>query len=238
MDADLPGVVLELCRPRRLVGRLQGLEIGLERRLGVDDDVLPVGKPDDHVGPQTAVFGRCRLLLDEVAVLDHPGHLHDPLELDLAPAAADGGRAEGPDEIRRLALQSALGEGQRLELLGERCIGRGADLFDLADPAVDLFEGFLQRLDELVDRPLAGGQVVLGAFLVLLQRRLRQVEEGLVVAPEGLGGEGLEGVGELAAGVLQKGKLLFGCAALLLPFDFRLRQARPEVAALVPESPG
>jgi hypothetical protein len=47
---DLPGVVGEPGGARVLVRRLQGLQVGLERRLCVDDDVLAARKLDDQVG--------------------------------------------------------------------------------------------------------------------------------------------------------------------------------------------
>ena len=53
--------------------------------------VLAARQADDDVGPDAAlvVAALNRVLLGEVAVLDHAGELDDALQLELAPAAAD-----------------------------------------------------------------------------------------------------------------------------------------------------
>ena len=58
--AHLPRVLGEQRLTRRLVGRLERLEIGVERRLRVDDDVLAARQADDDVGPHAAVAVDCR----------------------------------------------------------------------------------------------------------------------------------------------------------------------------------
>ena len=78
----------------RVVGRLERVEIRGERRLRVDDDVLPAGDAHDEIGAQSAVVGRHGRLRDVVAVLDHAGVLDDVAQLRLAPAPADVRRAE------------------------------------------------------------------------------------------------------------------------------------------------
>jgi hypothetical protein len=55
----------------------------------------------------------------EVAVREHPGELDHAPELHLAPAAAHARRPERLDEIRGLALQLLLADGERMHLLGE-----------------------------------------------------------------------------------------------------------------------
>ena len=91
MRANLLRVVGEQRLSRRLVWRLERFQIGVERRLGVDDDVLAAGQADDHIGTHAAIRVDCRdrVLLLEVAVLDHAGELDDAFQLQLAPAAAD-----------------------------------------------------------------------------------------------------------------------------------------------------
>ena len=107
--AHLARVLDEQRLPRRFVGRFERLQVGVERHLRVDDDVLAAGQPDDHVGTDASVVAVLlavqRLLLLEVAVLEHPGELDDPLELKLAPASADAGTLERVDEAPRFGLQ-------------------------------------------------------------------------------------------------------------------------------------
>jgi hypothetical protein len=50
MRAELPRVILQPRSADVLVGGLERREVSLERRLGVDDDELVVGKMDHHVG--------------------------------------------------------------------------------------------------------------------------------------------------------------------------------------------
>ena len=98
-DRGLPGLVADVCRER--------VEIRGQGRLRVDDDPLPAGKVDDDVGAKdTALAVGRRRLLDEVAVLDHPGELHHTPELDLAPAPPDVWGAERRDEVARLAPEA------------------------------------------------------------------------------------------------------------------------------------
>ena len=97
-----------------VVGRLARIEVGSERHLGVDDHVLAAGQPHLHVRPQAAIVGRCRDLLLEIAVREHAGELHDALQLDLAPAAADvrrrAARSRG-DAVRSLNCASCSPQG-------------------------------------------------------------------------------------------------------------------------------
>ena len=88
--AHLARVVGHAGRARRVVGALLvRAEVAGERHLRVDHDRLAAGQLHDHVGAEhAAVVARDRLLLVEVAVGQHPGHLDHPPQLDLAPAAA------------------------------------------------------------------------------------------------------------------------------------------------------
>ena len=86
-----------------------GVEVGDEWHLGVDDDLLLARQPHDDVRPQyVAVRVARRALLVEVAVLDHPRHLDDPLELDLSPATADVRSAQGGDEVSGLDAEAIM----------------------------------------------------------------------------------------------------------------------------------
>ena len=119
MRAHLARVLAEQRLARRFVRRFERAQIGVERRLGVDDDLLAAGQPHDHVGPDPAVVVALnRVLLDEIAVLDHAGELDDALQLQLAPAAADAGPLERVGEPARLVPQALAGGVERRD----RCI--------------------------------------------------------------------------------------------------------------------
>ena len=89
--AHLARMVDETLLAHVVVVGLRGLEIRRERRLRVDDDVEAAGQADHDVGPLPAIFAGHARLLDEVAMLDHPGHLDDAAQLQLAPAPAAAG---------------------------------------------------------------------------------------------------------------------------------------------------
>ena len=100
---------------RLFVRRLERAQVGVERRLGVDDDLLAAGQPHDR-RPAGSGHRRRRLnraLLGEIAVLDHPGELDDALQLQLAPAAADAGPLEGVGQPARFVAQALAGGVER-----------------------------------------------------------------------------------------------------------------------------
>ena len=101
--AELARVIGEPRAPLAVVSRLDRLEVRGERRLRVDDDVPAAGEVDDEIGAHAALVRRDRLLLLEVAVVEHAGELDHAPELKLAPAAARLRRAERLHEVRRLA---------------------------------------------------------------------------------------------------------------------------------------
>ena len=121
------------------------------------------------------------LLRLEVAVLEHPGHLDDAAQLDLAPAAADvRAVAERADEVAGLAAQLLLRLGERAHLLGERRVGARARDLELLQLAVDLLERLLERRDEVLDRLLALVEILRRLLLQLLELGLRKLEERLL----------------------------------------------------------
>ena len=68
-----------------------------------------------------------RLLLEEVAMFEHPGHLDHAAQLDFAPAAAGLRAAERLDQVGRLAAQLLLRLRERADLLRSgRCRPRSA----------------------------------------------------------------------------------------------------------------
>ena len=82
------------------------------------------------------------------------------------------------------------------ELLGNGAVGRAARLFQLLYLPVHAFEAVLERFDRgLYLHPLLV-QLLSGTFLDGLERGSGQVEEGLAVIPQQVGGQGFEGLGE------------------------------------------
>jgi len=110
-------------------------------------------------------------LLDEVAMLDHPRHLDDATQLQLAPAPARGRLAQCLDEVQRLTAQVDLTVGQRAHLRGERLVRTFAKLLDVVNASVELVEREPDRRDELLDRLLA-----------FLELALRTVQHGQLLA--------------------------------------------------------
>ena len=122
---------------------------------------------------------------------------------------------------------------EALHLGGQLGVGGDAGFFDFAQLVVHLPERFPQRLHQLVDRLLARRQIAFGAFLELLQCDRRKLDEGLVVAPERVGGERLEGVCELLLRVVEERELLRGGLALLGQAGIQLGKPRVALGELV-----
>jgi hypothetical protein len=187
-----------------LVLRLERVEVRLERRLRVDDDLLASRELDEQVGPEPRAVGGDRRLLDEVAVGEHPGHLDHSAQLDLAPAAAHDRRAQGRDEVAGLRTQLLLRLGQLPHLhaqLGVRLCPGDLELLELP---VHLLQRLPDRGDEVLHRLAALLEVVRRPLLELLELGLRKLEEGLVARRERIGGERLHRHRERVARVLER----------------------------------
>src|SRR5690606_26190958 len=95
VGAYLTGMAIQMLLAQLIVVRLQGIEIRIHWRLGIDDEGLATGEVHHEVGPQALAFIVRRRVLDfEIAMLLHAGHLDDPPQLDLPPLAATGGLAQ------------------------------------------------------------------------------------------------------------------------------------------------
>src|SRR6476469_182857 len=171
-------------------------------------DALPIfgtGELDDEVRAETAVFGRHMRLRLEVAVLEHPGHLDDPPELDLAPAPADVGPvAQGTHQVSGLAAELALSLRELADLdaqLGVRVRARDLELLEFS---VDLLQRLGDRRHEMLDRLLPLLQLLGRPLLQLLQLRLGEFHEGLVVRRKGVCGERLQGGAERRPGFFER----------------------------------
>jgi hypothetical protein len=203
----------------------QGLEVGGERRLGIDHDVLAAGQLDDQVGTQAAVLGVGAFLLEEIAVVEHAGHFDHPLQLQLAPATTRLRRAQGFHQIAGLAAQQVLCRGQRADLLGQRGVGVNAGLLDALDLQVELLQRGLHRRHQFADRELALLKFPLGQGLLRLKRTASEFEEALVVFRQRIRRQRLEGIGEARTRGLQRGLALGKQGALTL--EFALQRGAP-----------
>ena len=169
-------------------------------------------------------------------MLEHAGHLDDAPQLHLSPTAAHGGLAQRFHEVRRLAVQPRqVRLDEAAKLLVERRVRVLARALHLAELAVDFRERFTNRLHERVDCFLARLEVAVRAFLKLLERRGRELQEALVARAQRFGGQRLERVRELA--LRRRGQIeLGGCRAQLF-VGARLRLGQL-FARLPAEGPG
>jgi hypothetical protein len=173
--AHLPRVVREPGRTDGIVA-LERFEVGDEGRLRVDHDALAAGQPDTEVGADASCFGGCGVLLEKVAMLEHPGELDDTAQLDLAPVAANVRLAQRAHEVACLAGQRREPRAQRAHLLVEARTGRRTVLLDLGELAVHLLERLDDRLHEIGNRPLPLLQVGRRPGLVFPERCPGQAE--------------------------------------------------------------
>ena len=109
MGSDVLRVAAEGIGPRAFVARLGRVQERAQRHLGVDEDVLALGEVDPHVRAHGGVVGSQSPLQVEVAALEHPSDLGDPLELGLAPRTANLGLAQSCHERRSLPAQRLAG---------------------------------------------------------------------------------------------------------------------------------
>ena len=103
MGAQLPGVAGEVASAVGIVVGPGGVEVGVERHLGVDHDLPVAGQVHHEVGAQRAVVEPH--LLGEVAALDQPGELDRAAQVDLTPPTAHLRLAQRGGERLGLAAQ-------------------------------------------------------------------------------------------------------------------------------------
>ena len=137
-----------------------------------------------------------RLLLFEVAVLDHAGQLDDAFELQLAPAAADTRTLERIDQPSRFGLQVFANRIERRDTLQQARAVLHAPALRILDLAVHTFERVRHRGEQIVDRLLARVDIGRGLGARLFEPRLGEMEERFVVLVEGLGAQRGKGIAE------------------------------------------
>ena len=186
VPAQQPRMVAQVPLALLLVAGLVGIEYALQRRLGVDDDMLAAGQVDDQVGTQRRLIAGDRRLLGEVAVPDHPGELDHVAELHLTPLSAGVRLAQRGHERAGLGSETLAGVGKRLQLSLEPPARLPPLLIEMEQLGVDPAELLLERGHELLDRlparveissGLGPGGVQLGAVELgqLVDARLQRV---------------------------------------------------------------
>ena len=139
---------------RRLVVRFERVEIGGQRRFRVDDHVLAAGEVDHEVGDEQRAVPVARgRLLAKVAVGQHPGQLHDALQLDLSPTTADMRRTERGAEVAGLGAQPLLTLRECAHLLGERTVGPLTLLVERLGLVVERLQRRRDRLELRLRKP-------------------------------------------------------------------------------------
>ena len=156
---------------------------------------------DDHVWAQFPVVAGKGLFGQEIDMGRHARQLHDIVaRLMLTPAAAGFRRGlQGIDELAGLRARIGLHQGQRLHLLGQPAIGRGACLFDLAQAFSVFLEVAVDRREQRGDLLLPLFEVAGGAFVVLVEDFVGKAEKRFLVVFERFGGERLHLRLDLAA---------------------------------------
>ena len=157
---------------------------------------LPPGQPDDDVGAHAAigiVRAVDRLLLFEIAVLEHAGELDDALQLELAPPAADAGPLERIHEPPGLASQVLAGRIERRDPLQQLRAGLEPPALGLLDLAIDLIQRFRDRREQVLHRLFAGVDIGGRLRAGFAQTGFGEIEKRLVVGLQGLGRQRLEG---------------------------------------------
>lgn len=161
-------------------------------------------------------------------MLEHPGHLHHPAQLELTPPASGLGRPQRRDQVAGLALQLIVGDGQVAHLLGQRRVGALTLDLQPLDPGVVPAQLLADGLEELLDGLVTASQVAVGRLPALVQLGIRQLEELLVVPGQRFGRQAGQLTGELLAGLLQPGRPLRRRSLLVLEIGTQAGQAGPE----------
>ena len=127
---------------------------------------------------------------------------------------------------------------QRAKLFGQRRRAADAVLLDLLQLDVDFAERLLERLDEILDGFVPAVEVHSGRLLELGERRLRQIQERLVVPPERVGRQRRECLAQFLFRVLQESELLGRCPAFGRQLGLEPRARRGELGGKLRSNDG
>jgi hypothetical protein len=116
------------------------------------DDGSTTGQPHDEIRADgLAVVVEERLLLGEIAVVEHAGHLDHAPQLHFPPTAAHVRLAKRLHEVARLLPQLHLCLCHLRELLADLAVGLLAHALQRVDLLVDLFQRILHRPHQRID---------------------------------------------------------------------------------------
>ncbi len=108
-------------------------------------------------------------MLLKIAVIDHACQFDGAAQLQLPPASAALGLAEGIHETGGGLTEAVLRLGEQFQLFLEPGIGLGAALFKIIDPLLKFLERFANGLDGLLDGLLTFLEVAPRALLIFFK---------------------------------------------------------------------
>ena len=185
---------------RRFVGRLERPQVRVERRLGVDDDVLAAGQPDDDVGPDAG--GRLSPLnvccSSKSQCSSMPASSTTRFSCSSPQRPRTPGRLSASTRRARFGAQVLARRVERRDPLHQLRAGLDAPALGVLDLAIDLIERLRHRREQILDRLLARVDVGGRFGARFAQPRFGEIEKCPVVGLERLGAESLEGVAEAA----------------------------------------
>ena len=176
-------------RARLIALRLGGIQVGIQRRLGIDHQIAPFAHVHDQIRPLHARVTRHARLLGEITVRRHAGELHDAAQGQFTPATADLRAAQCPDQIACLALQSTLAERQLFNLRAQARERIAAFAFHASQLLFAFLQRLANRLDHLPERALAFTQRTVCAGLLAREGFARQSQKMIAVVAQGSVGE-------------------------------------------------
>src|SRR5205085_6544935 len=111
---------------------------------------------DDDIGTKAAIVAVERTLFLEIAMFEHAGEFDHPLQLDLAPAAANAGTFERVDQTPRFALEFLANRIERGDALEQAGALLNAAALGSLDLRVHTFDSLCHRREQIFDRLLPG----------------------------------------------------------------------------------
>src|SRR5690606_32265293 len=121
------------------------------------------------------------------------GEFHHAAELDFTPPAAGHRRMKRTGKIARFRTELMLRLGETADLCGERFVSSGSGILEIGDLRIHLLERLADRRDQAVDRLLPLLEIPTRRLLHLPEDAASEIEERLVVVPQGFRGKRLEG---------------------------------------------
>ena len=220
----------ELLTTHRVLA-VDGLEVPVERGLGIDDHAAIVRESHHHVGPAARVAARHPPLRDEVRVHDHAGGLQHASQLHLAPGTPDSVVLHRRGQAASLCANLLVGDAQVPNRCAEHSRLSLALLLQLSETLCVLAQlrddGLALRrptqLGGLFDRPVAGlGELeeLPGLFGHGLRRHRPEHLQQLVVGV---------GCGRGVCQLLAQLRLAFGRAGQVGPVPTECRRGRTRV---------